>query len=438
MTLAHGVGGGQDLPIPASYAVVGGALALAVSFAVLMVAWRRPRYLPSEGGRPAPRWVAAVAESRVVLTALRALALAGLGFATWALVAGPDEVAVNPVFGLVYVLLWVGLVPASLLLGPVVRTVSPARTLHLLLARALRREPDRAVARLPGRVGLWPAALGLLAFTWLELVSPDGTTLRAIGTWFAAYFVVLVVGAFVFGRRWFASADPFEAYSTLVAHLSLWSRDGSGELQVVSPLRNLARVELRPGLVAAVSVLLGSTAFDSFRDSVTWLQFRQRTARDLVVLETGLLVLACLAVGLLFAAATVTATPARGRRASLPTAFALSLVPIVLGYMVAHYLTLLVETGQQTLILASDPLGNGSDLFGTAERRVDLWLSLHPTFLASVKVLAIVAGHVVGAVAAHDRALVLLRSDRLVRGQLPLLSVMVAFTATGLALLFGV
>jgi hypothetical protein len=58
-------------------------------------------------------------------------------------------------------------------------------------------------------------------------------------------------------------------------------------------------------------------------------------------------------------------------------------------------------------------------------------------FLAVIKVLAVVTGHVLGVISSHDRAIKLLpRRDQLT-GQLPLLMVMVAYTATGLYLLFG-
>ena len=53
----HGLGGAKDLPIPLGLAVAGAAAALVVSFCVLALAWRTPRY-QQEGGRPAPRWLA--------------------------------------------------------------------------------------------------------------------------------------------------------------------------------------------------------------------------------------------------------------------------------------------------------------------------------------------------------------------------------------------
>jgi uncharacterized membrane protein len=54
MVFAHGIGGAQDLPIPAAYAIAGAGAALTASFLVLMFAWRRPRFDAGAGGRPVP------------------------------------------------------------------------------------------------------------------------------------------------------------------------------------------------------------------------------------------------------------------------------------------------------------------------------------------------------------------------------------------------
>ena len=124
-------------------------------------------------------------------------------------------------------------------------------------------------------------------------------------------------------------------------------------------------------------------------------------------------------------------------RRELPNLFAHSIVPIIVGYIVAHYLSYLLGVGWQTLIWASDPFSNGSNWFGTADLPLFTWLSYHPTLLANIKVIAVVAGHVLGVIAAHDRAIRILPKRHQLTGQLPLLFAMVAFTAGGLYLLFA-
>ena len=93
--------------------------------------------------------------------------------------------------------------------------------------------------------------------------------------------------------------------------------------------------------------------------------------------------------------------------------------------VVVHDIPLLVETGQQTLIQMSDPFATGANLLGTADWDINYWFSDHPTILATTKVLAIVTGHILGVIAAHDRALVVLPRRHQLTGQLPLLGVMV-------------
>jgi hypothetical protein len=247
------------------------------------------------------------------------------------------------------------------------------------------------------------------------------------------------VGAAVFGDRWITASDPFETLSTLASHLSLFGRTADGTLVVRSPLRNLDGVPPVPGLLAVVSVLVGSTAFDSFKDSIAWARFSQGLSLDGAVLDSAALLTACLVVGALFAAATMAVPQLAGLdRRELPARFAHSLVPIVVGYFTAHYLTYFVEVGQQTIARLSDPMVDGANLLGTANLQPSYWLSLHPALLASVKVGAIITGHVVAVVAAHDRAMKLLPRRHQLTGQLPLLVVMVGYTVGGLYLLLTV
>jgi hypothetical protein len=437
LVFAHGIGGAKDLPVPAGYAIAGAGVALAVSFVVLAVAWRTPRFDADTKGRPAPGWLAGIVDSAGFAWALRLVGLLFFGYVVWAAVAGPDLLT-NPVFGVVYVLLWVGAVFASFLFGPVYRALNPLRTLHLVLTRLLGGRPERGLFMLPRWVGYWPASLGLFAFVWLELVYPGGTFLAPVRLWFAVYIAIGMVGSALFGSVWFERADPFEVYSTLVGHLCVLGRRADRRLVVRSPLGNLDGVPVRPGLVGVVAVLFGSTAFDSFKDSPVWIRFIQSLDTNVVLVNLAALVTFCVVVGVTFAAATMaTGVDDGDSRGLLPDKFAHSVVPIVVGYIVAHYLSFFVTVGQQTVVQLSDPMGTGANLLGTGGLRVDYWIVGQPTFLAVTKVLAVVTGHVLGVIAAHDRAIKLLPRRHQLTGQVPLLLVMVFYTVTGLYLLFS-
>ena len=116
--------------------------------------------------------------------------------------------------------------------------------------------------------------------------------------------------------------------------------------------------------------------------------------------------------------------------------FVHSLVPIAFAYALAHYFSLMVFEGQSALALASDPLGRGWNLFGTAGNPVD-FTAVSAATIAYVQAAGIIAGHVAGVVVAHDRALVLFPHREATRSQYPLLAAMVVFTVGGLALLLG-
>jgi hypothetical protein len=432
----HGIGGAQDLPIPRGLAILGAATAVAVSFVVLALAWRRPRYDADTSGRPAPRWLARFVDSVALRAGLRIFGLVALLYLVLVAIAGKD-LLLNPIFGIFYVWIWVGIVPASLLFGQVWKAISPFRLINTGLARITGADPDVGAFTYPERLGMWPAAVGLYAFVWMELVYTHNVDLAPVALWCALYLAAMVVGGALFGNTFYARADPFEVYSSLVARVSVWGRR-DGVLIVRSPLANLDTVPATPGLLAVVAVLFGSTAYDAFRESVRWLSFIQGDGAS-ITLQTNLGLLGfCVAVGLIFWVACVATGvgPEQSRRL-LPNQLAHSVMPIVIGYIVAHYLSYFVETGTQTLIQASDPLSNGSDVLGTAGLTVPYWLSYHPQFLAVVKVVAVIIGHVVGVTAAHERAIKILPKRHQLTGQLPLLAAMISFTVGGLYLLFS-
>lgn len=436
ISLAHGIGAAKDLPISPELAIAGATAALVVSFTVLAVAWRTPRYDAATSGRPAPQWVRDVVDATWWRILWRAVGFAVFLYAGAAAVFGKDLV-INPVFGVFYVWWWVGLVPLSLLFGPVWKAISPVRTINVGFAKLSGSDPERGIFTYPAWLGHWPAALGLYAFVWLELVYPYSTELGPVRLWVAGYVAAMLIGGALFGNVFYERADPFEVYSTLVSRMSAWGR--RGDLLVVrSPLANLDSTPVRPGLLAVVAVLFGSTAFDSFKDSSPWVRFVQGSTVNGYLLNNVALLAFCVGVGALFALGTVlTGLGEHLRRRDLPNQFAHSVVPIVVGYVVAHYLSYLVEVGQLTLVYLSDPFSNGSNFLGTANWDVNYWLSYHPTLLANIKVLAVVAGHVLGVIAAHDRAVRILPARHQLTGQLPLLFAMVAFTIGGLYLLFA-
>ena len=435
--LAHGVGGRTDLPVPFWLALYGAGIAVVLSFAALGALWPTPR-LRDDRGRPLPRPLAAVLDSPVLRWVLRVVVLLWTFVLLAAGFAGAGDESGNPLPWYLFIVLWVGLVPLSLLFGPVWRVLSPLRTLHLLVSKVSGSDPDEGLRELPPGLGYWPATVGIAAFVWAELVLPNRADPRLLGVLLVLYGVIHLAGAAVYGAGWFARAEAFEVYSTLIGRLSPIGRLPDGTLAWRNPLGGLSGVRPEPGLVAFVVVLLGSTAFDGVTRSQWWGSFvGEVTGWSGVPKSTLGLVACCAVVAVTYVAATrASGRPAQADGAPLPGAFVHSIVPIAVGYAIAHYFTLLLFEGQQALRLTSDPFGSGANWFGTADHRLDFTL-VSPRAIAFVQIGGIVAGHVLGVIAAHDRAISLFKGRAAVRGQYPLLAVMVAYTLGGVALLLG-
>ena len=430
---AHGVGTRGDLPLPFTAVLIGASVALLVSFVALGALWPEPR-LRADAGLPLPSALARTLSSPVFKGIWVALAALLTAWTLLALIFGKDD-ANNPVPYVAYVWLWVGLFALSVTFGPVWAWLNPIRWLHTGLARLARLDPESSM--MTWSPGYWPAALGLFALAWLELIAPDRTTLPVLRVAIGSFVLIDLLGALVIGRGWFARCDPFEVWSRLYGSLSPLGRRPDRVWVLRSPLHGANAVPVDRGLLATAAVMLGSTAYDGFSSESRWYTFVQSSDLPAELLTTAGLLGMCLVVALSLAlAAAVSArlagVPVRG----LAGQFAPSLLPIAAGYMVAHYWSLGVFEGQNTLIKLSDPLGIGANWLGTGGLTANPAL-LEPTLVATIQVVAIVTGHVLGVVLAHERAVTLFERRHAVMGQVPLLVLMVGYTCGGLLLIFS-
>ena len=200
--------------------------------------------------------------------------------------------------------------------------------------------------------------------------------------------------------------------------------------------------------MAVLAVMIGAVTFDGAAEAPIW----SGTAVDIAdffgdlglaparALEASFAIGLALGIGLvagLYWLGTLGAKTVGGGYSAreLRLKFVHTLVPIAFAYVAAHYFTLLLFQGQALAFLASDPLGNGSDLFGTADRGIDYTL-IGSTATWYWQVAFVVGGHVMGLILAHDRALVMYEKPRLaVLSQCWMLLVMVLFTCLALWLL---
>lgn len=423
----HGIASREDLPLPFPLIVAAAAVVLVVTFWILLFAWREPRYRDTTGlpMRRLTRFVDSPWFSRP----LRLVVGVAWLVAAVALAFGPDRID-NPVFGFVFVWLWVGIVPLALLFGDVYRRTNPIRLL-------MRFVGATAPAPTTSRRSRLPAAVALLAFAWFELVEPQAATLPVLRGAAAAWVAWVVVGTLATSTKWIAMADPFEAFASAVAKFSPWARSRAGTLLLINPLRNLASWKAPRHLSILACVLLGSTLFDALGASAWWVRtFQDSPLPPRLIGTLGLVAMVALVVGLFHLSVLPLKGPGRSLRQTADD-LAPGLVPLVVGYFLAHYATMLYLEGQRTAIRLSDPLALGWDWFGIAEGGPNLALLALPMVIAFGQVFFIVGGHVTAALVTHDIALRGLEPSEAVRRQVPLLVLMVVLTIVGMLLMFG-
>ncbi len=445
---AHGLVGKQDLPIPRWLFAWAAAVVLIVSFVALATLWPRPRL---ERAVERPVWRAPA----VLEVLCGALGVAAFVVTVWAGFAGTQSATANLLPTVVYVVFWVGIPFTTLLLGDVFSAFNPwravARAVAWVFGRLRRGSEAPAPLAYPPWLGRWPAALGILAFAWVELVYVNRDDPSQLATMALLYAAIQLIGMSVYGiEPWSRNADGFGVYFRLFSMLSpLHWRER--ELYVRPPLAGAPKLDAGSGTVALLCTMIGTVSFDGLSQGALWTgtggiapRLQQRFINLGFSGEVALEI--TFTVGLLFLVGVVSGVYRLGvigmrsirvghTTTELSRRFVHSLIPISLAYVIAHYFSLLTYQGQAMAYLVSDPLGHGANLFGTATATIN-YNVIGANGVWYVQVFALVFGHVCGLTLAHDRALVVYTRVRdATRSQYWMLAVMVAFTCLGLWLL---
>lgn len=381
---AHGITGRIDSPLPFVAYLIGAAIAVAGSFVVMAASDPGPpRIAPPGRIRTVPRWL------RVGLRVVGLLAW--LWIVAQAIVGGSSDADVASLFLWVYG--WVGLALVSAFLGPVWSWLDPFTTLFDILAGIGRRLGLSGMApqSWPSRLGAWAAVGGLAFFIWLELVAKvlQG---RPLGLVLIGYTVVTLLAMAQYGRDpWRRSGETFSVWFGVLGRMAPIALSGTPEdgQVVIRPIAS-GLITSRWSREAVVMVALGtgSIIYDGLSQTTTFFGYFGFPSIALGTVLLGLFLGGLIGLVLLVA---------RGVGLS---AMGAGLLPVALGYLIAHYLSFLLIDGQRIFVAISDPFQQAWDLFGTAFMEPNIaWL---PTgALWSIQVGAVVIGHIVGAWAGH-------------------------------------
>jgi hypothetical protein len=196
---AHGLAGRTDLPVPGWIFAWAAGVVLVVSFVALSVLWQRPRL---EDVRPRPL----LRIPRAVEPLAGALGVAAFVGLVHAGLAGSQEPLANILPTFVFVVFWVAVPVLSAVVGDVFAPLNPWRATARAVAWVARGR--RAPLTYPAWLGRRPAALGLLAFAWIELVFLDRDDPSTLAWLAIAYAVTQLIGMALFGiATWSERAD---------------------------------------------------------------------------------------------------------------------------------------------------------------------------------------------------------------------------------------
>ena len=448
--VAHSTHGAIILLLPTGYYLIGGAVAVAASFALLA-------FIP--GGwlqRLSQREIPLVTMPRIppaVTSMISFLLMLGLLAAG---IYGSRDPLSNPLPLFVWTVGWVALALLQAIIGSLMPLFNPW-TGPLALLRLITRRPvgSKPLLRYPPALGYLPAVALLLAFAWFELVDIAPNDPYRLAVVVGTYWLAALAGMILFGEaQWTSRAEPFSIFFDLIGGMSpLMRRAVDGGRRVAFALSWPGRTLLgRPGLppsgVLFVLLTIANVPFDGFSRTFFWLERigvnpLEFPGRSAVQGENtiGLVAAFAVIVAVFFAALAV------GRRFFSPEyglwalagRLAVSVLPISVAFHASHYLTNLLIGGQYALAAATDPFDRGWDLLGIGHIHVTTsFLNTFEgvTMIWNAQTVIICLGHIVGIVMAHVVAQRLTPSGRAASlSQLGLAVLMVAYTIFGLWLL---
>ena len=383
--LGHQLNPTYSSRLPLVVYIAGAAMTVALSFIFVLARDVRAAAPDLSGPAAPPR--------RATRAILRTIGLvAWLWIVAQGVVGGSSSGDVATLFLWVYG--WVGMAMICALIGPAWHFVDPFSTLHDLGAGVLRRlgVASWAPAAYPARLGRWPGAIGFVGFVWLELAMAGGgpSVLFIVLIGYTAFTLAMMAQ---FGRdTWRSNGETFSVWFRLLGRLAAFGLvDETGRIR----RRSFASGLLEPGWtipdVALVGLGIGSILFDGLSQTQPYFDVfgapgTGGTTALLAAFLTAIVVAALLVT-------RVVGIPATGA----------GLLPIAVGYLIAHYLTYLLIDGQNILVAISDPFNRGWDLFGTAFHEASgAWLA--PGLVWTIQLCAVVGGHMLGAWAGHVAA----------------------------------
>ena len=432
---AHAADQGFVLLLPTTAYITGGTLTVAIT--ILLLFCLRPeqfeavlRPVNPVGGRGNREWhhwgqiVASLFLALLILIGLR----------------GPTDPQANLMPLVLWTIWWMALFMVQALVFDVWRLANPWPCLHRFLA------PDhKALFKLPVQISSWLAVVLMAAFQGFVLADAAPNDPGRLASFALGYWAFTLVGMTLFGREpWLKQVECFSVLFSLIGtvRFARGTAIGLPGWQVFQDNRfDLSQA-------AFVLVILAAGSFDGLYETFWWLarigvnplEYPGRTAMiwpTTLGLYGSILLLTCV-----FSLAVFLGTVLVRETVSFKTAFinfSITLLPIAIGYHIAHYFVTFLVQIQIVVATLADPFALGWNLFGLGSRRVMVGFLTVPDTVRAIWLTQagiVVLSHMLAVILSHRTAEILCRTRRdILLLQSGLSVLMIFYTIFGLWLL---
>ncbi len=460
---AHAFGQRYDLPLPLSFFMSGGALAVLLSFIIMAITakpthksrtFSRVNLLNNPIGKALSHFIFIVF-IRLLFVGFFLLILA-TGF--W----GEQDPSKNFSIVMIWIIAWVGLAFVCGLFGNFWALINPWNTLFSYVEIGYKKIFGKRFSKpksYPIALGYWPSCFFFFCFAWLEIGWPGASIPSSAATALSIYTGITFFGMFVFGRKtWLKYGECFSLVFNLFARFAITE----GNLESEEPewllrppgvglhQRNKSLPKLT--LIIFILLLLSTVTYDGFKETATFeivVAHLSAYIQSLgIFVDEGFIPLFVDAIGLLcfplifiivyffFIWLSAFMDEETHKTLELAGTFIFSIVPIAIAYHLSHYISLIAIEGQSVIRLISDPFGFGWNLFNTSDYKTDISI-VNAKFVWYFSVILIVIGHIVSVYIAHLEATRLYSSNPegkqgLIISQIPMIFLMTGYTMLSL------
>jgi hypothetical protein len=227
LPLAHALASRQDLPVPAYLFAWAASIVLIVSFFALSIAWRAPRF-EEERWRPLGAGLSRALLGYPAQIVCGVIGVFLLGLAVYSGLQGTEAPDRNFALTFIFVTCWLGFPLFSVLIGDVFRPFNPWRAVGRAIGGTFSAIAGQRPAHLryPEVIGRWPAAIGLMAFVWLEVIygGSGGVAVglnphvTAVAILVYSVYTLLMMGLFGV-QEWCERGEIFAVYFGMLSQL---------------------------------------------------------------------------------------------------------------------------------------------------------------------------------------------------------------------------